>query len=392
MGVAARDAQVETSAPQSEAPPADFGRGGFVSQNTWFPLAHVSKVGQKPLSRMIGRTSIVLWRDGEGRIRALEDRCRHRRAPLSLGKVTDGTLQCGYHGWRYDGAGRCVKIPSLAAGHVIPEGISVPSFAIAERYGFVWLWWGDPKSADQSLIPDVPFLDPHRGVIIELEHVFETASELVVENLLDMTHTDFVHGGLFGDPSAGDEDVSVESTDEVVTMNRVASGRTPPALLRPFLGFPKRISYHETMRIHLRSGTAFGIAWIDPPGWGTGILLGNIPESPGRTRQCGVAVALARPRRAGGKGGRLRWFELLVTSWGTRVVSRQDQRMLGGQFPAYQADELRVDRSVPADVAGLRFRKLRAELIQRQRAGDLSYAPGWQGSDCAEVMRCDRVE
>ena len=369
----------------------EFGRGGFVSRNAWYPFAHASRVGRKPVSYTVASTPIVLWRDGAGRVRAFEDRCRHRRLPLSLGKVAGDVIECGYHGWRYDVAGRCVHIPSLAPGDAIPEGITVPGYAVTERYGFVWLWWGEPSAADESLIPDVAFLDPHASVTVKLESTFDTSQELIVENLLDLTHTDFVHGGVFGDPSAGDVDVSVESTPEMVTMTQLAPQRKPPALLRPFLGFPNSLSYTNTMRIQVRTGTAFGIAWLDPPGYGTGILLGNVPEAPGRTRQCGIAVALAKARRAGGKGGRMPWFELMSASWLTRIVSRQDRRVLRAQFPAYQVDDPRVDRSVPADVAGLRYRKLRAELIARQRAGELGYADGWQGQDCAEVMRCDRL-
>jgi nitrite reductase/ring-hydroxylating ferredoxin subunit len=375
----------------SAASSVEFGRGGLVHRNAWFPFAHTASLGRRPISRTIAETPIVLWRDGQGHLRALEDRCRHRRALLSLGRVVDGVLECGYHGWRYDGAGACVKIPSLAADEKIPDGIALPSFVVAERYGLVWLWWGEPSAADERLIPDVAFLDPRGRALVRLENFFDTAQELVVENLLDMTHTDFVHGGLFGHPTSGEEDITLEATDEMVTMTRIAAGRKTPALLAPFLGFPKEITWFETMRIQVRTGTAYGIAWIDPPGWGTGILLGNIPEAPGRVRQCGIAVALGRARRAGGKGGRMRWFELLVESWGTRLVSLQDNRMLRGQFPAYQRDDPRVDRSVASDVAGLRFRKLREQMAERQRAGDFAYAPDWQGTDCAEAMRCDRI-
>jgi hypothetical protein len=306
--------------------------------------------------------------------------------------VVDGVLQCGYHGWRYDGSGRCVSIPSLAPGKPVPEAFCVRTFPATERYGYVWVWWGEPEMADEDLLPDVPFLrrEGERGAV-RSRIVFRTAQELAMENLLDMTHTDFLHGGMFGDPTAGEEDVSVESTDEVVTMTRVAKARKAPAAIRPFFGFPKTVSYYETIRIYIRSGVAYGVGWVDPPGWGMGILLTNLPAAPDQTRQDGTLVMLRRPRREGGKGGRVRWAEILVGSWAPRILTRQDRRMLGGQYPAFQRDDPRPDRSVPSDVAGLRFRKLREQLIRRQMAGDLSYPSGWKGNDAADVNRCDRV-
>lgn len=376
---------------EPEARSERFGRGGFVFRNAWFAAAHAARLGRRPIPRAIAGTPIVLWRDGAGVAHALEDRCPHRRAPLSEGRVRGGEIQCAFHGWRFDGRGRCVAVPTLPAERTIPPAFGVRSFPVVERYGFLWLWWGEADAADEALLPDVPFLEPRGRAGIETEIVFATSQELAMENLLDMTHTDFLHGGFFGDPSSGEETVSVESTDEVVTMIRVAKDRKAPTIVRPFFGFPTTVSYYETIRLHVRSGAAFGIGWADPPGLGIALLLTNLPEAPGRTRQDGAIVVLRRPRREGGRGGRMRWFELLAASWVTRLLAHQDRRMLGKQYPGYQLDDERVDRSVPGDVAGLRFRKVRAELIRRQRAGDLAYPSDWRGRDAAEVMRCDRM-
>jgi len=84
--------------------------------STWWAVARSEEVtGKKPLSVDIGDRPVVLWRDAEGHARALEDRCPHRRAPLSLGCIRkEGWIQCGYHGWSYDGAtGRVREIPNL---------------------------------------------------------------------------------------------------------------------------------------------------------------------------------------------------------------------------------------------------------------------------------------
>ena len=83
--------------------------------STWWALARSEEVtGDKPLSVDIGDRPVVLWRDLKGQARALEDRCPHRRAPLSLGCIRkEGWIQCGYHGWSYDGeTGRVREIPN----------------------------------------------------------------------------------------------------------------------------------------------------------------------------------------------------------------------------------------------------------------------------------------
>jgi nitrite reductase/ring-hydroxylating ferredoxin subunit len=106
----------------------------------WWTLARSEEVtGKKPLSADLGDQPVVLWRDKQGTARALEDRCPHRRAPLSLGCVRDnGWIQCGYHGWSYDGAtGRLVEIPNMKSDQRFPPLYRATNFAVAESGGFV---------------------------------------------------------------------------------------------------------------------------------------------------------------------------------------------------------------------------------------------------------------
>ena len=105
----------ETQHATSVGLPASLGR--TVLKNAWFPLARTRLIKPgKPISRMIDQCPIVLWRDGTGTIRAMENRCVHRRAALSGGKIIDGNLRCPCHGWRYDSTGACVRIPVARPG------------------------------------------------------------------------------------------------------------------------------------------------------------------------------------------------------------------------------------------------------------------------------------
>lgn len=113
---------------------------GMASEATWWAVARSEEVGgAKPINVDIGEQPVVLWRDAGGVVRALEDRCPHRRAPLSLGCVLgNGMIQCGYHGWTYDGAnGRLVDIPNLKGEQKYPPTYRALAFGVAESGGFV---------------------------------------------------------------------------------------------------------------------------------------------------------------------------------------------------------------------------------------------------------------
>lgn len=127
-------------------------RGG----QRWWAVAHEQGVPvDRPISRRIGDQAVALFRDAEGIIRALEDRCAHRRAPLSLGHRTeDGLIQCPYHGWRYDGAsGKCQAIPNFSAEEKVPGNFAVRTFATRIASGMVFIWDGDPKDGKAAHFP-----------------------------------------------------------------------------------------------------------------------------------------------------------------------------------------------------------------------------------------------
>ena len=357
--------------------------GTVVLKDTWFILGREREVRRGKLTqRMIDQTPLVLSRDDSGAIHALEDRCAHRRAPLSAGKLVDGTVQCPYHGWRYDMAGTCVAMPSLGPGNAPRVNVTIRSYPVRVRYGLVWIWWGDPDRADDDLIPDIPFLHPDRPApsVVHRPFDYETCSELVVENLLDLTHLDFVHGSMLGDPLGGDEQIEVDYTDEVLTMTRISEGRRAPKAQAAMMGFPKSQDLYQTMKVYVRSGVTIGVGWQTPPGWANCIVMPNTPISPTLTRLDGqVLVNIGTPKI----------FDLMAPLL-TRIITGQDNRVLRLQRPAYSRPDPRPDRSVPMDQATLRYRSLRETLITRQESGDFGYSDGWQGPDAAEQMRVDR--
>ena len=92
---------------------------------------------------------IVLFRDKDGDVCALEDRCPHRRVPLSLGKIIEGDIRCVYHGWTFNSrTGACVNIPNLSDDEAIPAKLKATSFVVQEHNGFVYLY--NPESDAQT--------------------------------------------------------------------------------------------------------------------------------------------------------------------------------------------------------------------------------------------------
>ncbi|WP_087687455.1 aromatic ring-hydroxylating dioxygenase subunit alpha [Pandoraea sp. PE-S2R-1] len=161
--------------------------------NTWYVAAIAREVTQgKLFARTLLDVPVVMYRKEDGNVVALEDRCCHRHVPLSLGAVVCDTVRCGYHGFRFDETGRCVEIPGQDK---IPAKAHVKTFPIVERHGLIWIWMGDPaKSDDHASIPEALDVLDKAGWDARVSHVvIEAGYRLIVDNLHDGSHAEFVH-------------------------------------------------------------------------------------------------------------------------------------------------------------------------------------------------------
>ncbi|MFO0989514.1 MAG: aromatic ring-hydroxylating dioxygenase subunit alpha [Alphaproteobacteria bacterium] len=206
----------------------------------WYAAALSADIGAAPFARTICGRAIVFFRTPAGRLAALEDRCAHRHAPLSLGAVKGEAIQCGYHGLCFDAAGACVHIPAQAS---IPPRARVEAFAVHEAHGWVWVWIGDAARADPAMIPAWPwFSDPAwRG--FQLYFHVNAAAQLFVDNLLDLSHVAFTHKDSIGAASAADADAKLEVAAEgdEVRGRRLLKGVDPGPFIASWGNFPGRI-------------------------------------------------------------------------------------------------------------------------------------------------------
>lgn len=163
--------------------------------NCWWVAAFADEVGRVPLSRWLLDTPVVLYRTEAGEVVALEDRCPHRQAPLSAGKLDGDTIECAYHGFRFGANGRCVRVPSMSS----PPPIRVETYPVREIGPLVWIYLGDQSVLDEVPPPPVigwmtdPVFTIRKGVMPIAANYL-----LLKENVLDLTHLGYVHADSFG--------------------------------------------------------------------------------------------------------------------------------------------------------------------------------------------------
>jgi vanillate O-demethylase monooxygenase subunit len=170
-------------------------------KNRWYVAALTTEVDDTPLARTIAGQKTVLFRDTKGEIVALEDRCAHRQAPLSLGEVVGDNIQCGYHGLTFDRSGSCVRVPSQK---LIPPGACVRAYPVAEKQGFIHLWTGDREPSLEETPFDFPFaaMDGLNARYAALSGKFDY--RLLIDNLMDLTHLGFTHKNTIGTGAVAD--------------------------------------------------------------------------------------------------------------------------------------------------------------------------------------------
>jgi vanillate O-demethylase monooxygenase subunit len=137
---------------------------GIFLRNSWYVAAwNHELIDGKKLARTILERPIVLYRGASGKVVALDDRCCHRAAPLSMGRIEGDDIRCMYHGMKFDSSGKCIQIPGQ---EMIPPKLGVRGYPVVERYNLIFIWMGDAEKADPKLIVDYPPLaDPNwRGL------------------------------------------------------------------------------------------------------------------------------------------------------------------------------------------------------------------------------------
>ncbi len=164
-------------------------------RNMWWVAARADEITSEPLARWILEMPLVLYRTADGTPAALYDRCPHRWAPLSQGRVEGDKIVCPYHGMQFATDGACTHVPTQSA---VPNSACVRSFPLRESGSFVWIWTGDPDAIDDHDPPvDLTYTaNPDWSVVLGY---YEVAANwvLIRENVLDLTHIAHLHTNTF---------------------------------------------------------------------------------------------------------------------------------------------------------------------------------------------------
>lgn len=182
--------------------------------------------------------NVVLFHGASGNIGALEDICPHRMAALSMGAVDGDNLRCGYHGLLFDCDGRCVEIPGQIN---IPRPAHARRYPLVEKWKVAWVWMGELDKADPDLIPDWFWLDHPDWDFCKGTITYDCNYALIVDNLIDLSHTTFTHKGTIGTDDVATTPILSQRRNGSVYVERVMKQTDPSPFYRKASGFTDKV-------------------------------------------------------------------------------------------------------------------------------------------------------
>ena len=215
--------------------------------NAWYAAGWRRDIGTTLHATVICEIPMVLFRRSDGGIAALEDACPHRLLPLSLGRLENDQLQCGYHGMTFAATGECLKMPGVTK--VTPSRANcVRAFPVVERHNFVWVWPGDVARADPASVPDLHWADDPTWIYGPCYLPMACDFRLVIDNLMDLTHETFVHSTSIGQVQLVEAPFEVTTENGYVWLKRFMTDIDAPPFLAAQLKRARGLPPHHVDR------------------------------------------------------------------------------------------------------------------------------------------------
>ncbi|CAM5519516.1 Rieske 2Fe-2S domain-containing protein [Eoetvoesiella caeni] len=240
-------------------------------RNCWYPVGFSNEFKTGELKGLkIADKPVVIWRTEDGNVSAFDDRCCHKRFPLSQSKLLEsGNLECAYHGLQYDATGRCVEIPSQS-DRPIPKQARLHVMPVCEQDTIVWLWPGDPEACVGIAPPRTTEAVDEKLDSMPLPQIIKSPSNylLLIENLLDISHFYPLHDGNIGDRANSEipvkmEEGEVDGFKYVRTIRETENYKQPPY-------FQEYFHYELIDRVHTHTMVTPGLTRVvmrvAPPG------------------------------------------------------------------------------------------------------------------------------
>lgn len=165
-------------------------KGAMNLAASWYVAMHSKALGKKPKEIELFGRALVAWRDQKDHPVIMERHCSHMGASLAIGKIVDGCLQCPFHHWRYNNSGQCVSIPEV--DHIPPKAHQA-TYIAAERYGYIWVWYG--SETPLFPLPEFPASENERHNYMPFHFANKTKATVprVLENSFDYYHLVTLH-------------------------------------------------------------------------------------------------------------------------------------------------------------------------------------------------------
>ncbi|MSP44835.1 MAG: aromatic ring-hydroxylating dioxygenase subunit alpha [Xanthobacteraceae bacterium] len=346
---------------------------GTYLHNAWYVAAWSSDLAAgKLLGLTILKEPVVLYRMADGKVGALEDRCAHRFAPLSMGKIVGANrIQCPYHGLEYDTSGVCVLNPH--GNKHIPPRARVKSYPVTEKHQAIWIWMGD-KAPDHSMIPDFSVMDNVPALhSTKLDKIMVKANyELVIDNLLDLSHTSYLHEGILGNSETVESVISVDHDGDDVVVSRHAQSAKPPGMnVLMWPDVPAKVDKFTEMR-WMAPSTMRLISGVCLPGTtkesGSGYHAIHLltPESDETTHYFFTAVRFG----VFSKGDELnRQIQEKVAATRRFAFEEQDAPVIEAQQRIIDASQTAVDPvTLAIDVGPVRYKQVLRKLMAAEQS------------------------
>ncbi len=327
-------------------------------RNIWYMAAWAEEVADQDfITRTLLGSPWLIFRQSDGAWSMIADRCPHRFVPLSRGRRIGDTIQCGYHGLTFDGAGQCVGTPFPTP---VPENARVRSLPIVERHRGLWFWPGDADKADPALIPDFSFMDTSQDKFGRL--TMAANFELIADNLMDLSHAEMLHVDTFGANGSlythGKQTVS-NGEDGSIQNNWDITDATPPPFAAPMLEEGGRIDQQIHMRWHAPACMALKV---------------GIFKAGSETRDPVVPTMISPHILTPESDGSTHYFyshepSQQAEDMTMRVFLGEDEPMVGAAHVAMGGDDFWDLRPVilPSDAAAIRARR----VLKQKRSAEL---------------------
>eukprot|EP01125_Pyxidicula_operculata_P021136 TRINITY_DN8038_c0_g1_i1.p1 TRINITY_DN8038_c0_g1~~TRINITY_DN8038_c0_g1_i1.p1 ORF type:complete len:421 (-),score=58.42 TRINITY_DN8038_c0_g1_i1:58-1320(-) len=318
----------------------------------WYPLFFSNELKHnETYSISLYGEPLVLFRTLDGKIQCLQDRCSHRSAPLSIGVVEKGELECRYHGWRFGAEGKCVRVPSFDPSSEIPSSFKVPHYPTHEKAGIVWVWIGNPDNISMS---DEEFPGTDSGAsanMVDVDSHWDTnySFEVLMENSLDPSHLQFTHEGQQGavvGPRKSDHPNSAVPRDLTSTPR----------------GFTGKV-IDETTKNSLDYDIRYEI-----PSYSEILLKNRNKEIIGHIRQWVVPLTREKTRLVA------RFKRSFATFLPTFIFQRANFGVVAQDLVVLVGQQMRIDQGAPrwnipvkADILSIEFRKWWDKISEDQK-------------------------